>query len=81
LGRPPADLGVDLVAVGHLDGNQLAGQLRAPAGPRILGQVAFQDGVGGALSEVCLEHGGERQAPARAPTSDPVSPRRHRSGP
>jgi hypothetical protein len=80
LGCATGDFGIDRIAVEDLGGNQLARQGCRVVVTLRLREVAFQDGGGGALAEVSLEHGGKRQASAGSPAADPVSPRRHRPG-
>ena len=78
-GARRVDLGVDLVAVGHLGGDQLAGERRGAFGSRsALGEMALQDRVRGALAEVGLEDRREGQTTTGPPAADAVSPRRHR---
>jgi hypothetical protein len=45
--------------MGHLGSDQLAGQRRGHRIPFLLGQMTFEDGVRGPLSEVRLEDGRE----------------------
>ena len=66
--------------MGHLGGDQLAGQRSRHRIPLLLGQMTFEDGVRGPLSEVRLEDGREGQPAAGPPAADAVSPRRHRPG-
>ena len=61
-------------------GHELAGQGGGIRVPLFLGEVAFEDGIGGPLTEVRLEYGRESQAPTRPPTADAVSPRHRRPG-
>ncbi len=79
-GRPTDDLGVDVGAVGHLGGDELASERRCVGVALGLRQVALEDGVRRALSEVGLEHGREGQPASGPPAADAVSPRRHRPG-
>jgi hypothetical protein len=55
LRRPPADLGVDRVAVLDDRGHQLAGERRRIRVAFLLGEVPLEDRVGGALAEIRLE--------------------------
>ena len=59
-------------------GDQFAGQFGRHGIPLDLGQMPFQDRLGGALPEVSLEDRGERQSTARASSAPSVSLRRHR---
>ena len=78
-GRDAVDLGVDLVAVRDDRRDQLAGQSRPPSRSRSdLGEVALQDGVGRALTEVGLEDRGQRESTSRPSSALPVSLRHHR---
>jgi hypothetical protein len=81
LRRSTGDLGVDRVAMGHLGGDQFASQLGRVRVPFLLGQMAFEHGIGGALAEVRFEDRRQRQPAPGSAAADPVSPRRHRSGP
>ena len=58
--------------------DQLAGESRGRLVPLGLREVALQDGVGGALSEVGLEGRGEREPTSRPSSPLAVSLRRHR---
>lgn len=64
----------------HLGGDQLAGQLGCIRVAFRLGQMAFQHGIRGALSEICFEHSRQGQPATGPPAADAVSPRRHRPG-
>ena len=66
--------------MGHLRGDQVAGQCGRHRIPLLLGQMAFEDGVRGPLSEVRFEDGREGQPATGPPAADAVSPRRHRPG-
>ena len=61
-------------------GNELAGQGGGVLVALLLGEVAFEDGIGGALPEVSLEDRREGEAPTRPPAADAVSPRHRRPG-
>ena len=61
-------------------GHELARQGRGVLVPFLLGEVTFEDGVGGALTEVRLEDGRESETPTRPPAADAVSPRHRRPG-
>jgi hypothetical protein len=78
LGRHLRDPGVDRVAMLDHDGDQFARQgcrRRIAFG---LGEVAFQDGLRGPLTEVGLEDRGERESTPRPTSALPISLRRHR---
>ena len=62
----------------HLRGDQLAGQDGRGIVALLLGEVAFQDGIGRTLSEIRLEYGRQGQPPAGPPAAYAISPRRHR---
>ena len=79
-GCPPADLGVDLVAVADDGGDELAGQGGRVLVALLLGEVAFEDGVGRALAEVGLEDRRQGEPPTRPPAADAVSSRHRRPG-
>jgi hypothetical protein len=66
--------------MGHLGGDQIAGQRGRRRVAFLLGQMALEDRVGGALSEVRFEDGREGQPATGPPAADAVSPRRHRPG-
>jgi hypothetical protein len=78
LGRHLADPSIDRIAMLDHGGDQFASQ---GCGRRIafgLGQVAFQDGFRGPLTEVGLEDRGERESTSRPSSALPISLRRHR---
>ena len=77
---PPADLGVDLVAVADDRGDELAGEGGRVLVALLLGEVALEDGVGRPLAEVRLEDRREGEPPTGPPAADAVSPRRRRPG-
>ena len=60
--------------------DELAGERRGRSRRARLGEVALEDRVGGALAEVGLEDGREREATSGVPSSPParLSLRRHR---
>ncbi|HEY8988002.1 MAG TPA: hypothetical protein VIM39_03200, partial [Candidatus Limnocylindrales bacterium] len=64
--------------MGHLGGHELTGQCRGVLVAFLLGQVALEDGIRGALPEIRLEDRREREAATGPPATYPVSPRRHR---
>jgi len=66
--------------MGHLGGDQLAGQGGGRRVALLLGEVALEDRIRRALPEVRLEHGREGQPAAGPPAANAVSPRRHRPG-
>ena len=78
--RPPADLGVDRVAVLDDRGHQLAGECRGVLVTFLLGEVPLEDRVGGALPEVGLEDRREGEPATGPPAADAVSPRHRRPG-
>jgi len=61
-------------------GHQLARQGGSVFVPLLLGQVTFEDGIGGTLAEIRLEDRREGEPPARPPAADAVSPRHRRPG-
>ena len=67
--------------MGDHRGDELAGEGGRVRVAFLLGEVAFEDGIGGPLAEVRLEHRREGEPTTGPPTADPVSPRRHRPGP
>ena len=69
---------LDLVAVFDDGRDQLAGQRGGGLVALRLGEMTLQDGLGGALPEVGLEHGREGEPATGPPAADAVSPRRHR---
>jgi hypothetical protein len=80
LGCATSDFGIDRVPVEHLRRDQLAGELGRRVVSFRLGEMAFQDGVCGALTEIRLEHGRQGQTSAGPTAADAVSRRRHRPG-
>ena len=76
-----ADALVDLVAMGDDGIDQLAGE----GGGRLVafrfGEVTLEDGAGGALAEVGLEHGSQGESPPGPSSALLVSLRRHRRSP
>ena len=66
--------------MGHLGRDEVAGQGRGHRIPFLFGQMAFEDGIRGPLSEVRFEDGREGQPATGPPAADAVSPRRHRPG-
>ena len=62
----------------HLCRDQLAGQGGRVVVALLLGEVAFQHGIGRTLSEIRLEYGRQGQPPAGPPAANAISPRRHR---
>ena len=58
--------------------DQLAGQLGGGLVALGLGEVALEDRLGGALPEVGLEDGGQRESTSRPSSALLVSLRRHR---
>jgi hypothetical protein len=78
LGGAPGDLGVDRVAVRHLGRHQFSRQRGGILVALFIGEVALEDGIGGALPEIRLEDRREGESPAGPPAAYPVSPRRHR---
>ena len=78
--RAAADLGVDPVAVLDDGGHELAGEGGGILVALLLGEVAFEDGVGGALAEIRLEDRREGEPAAGPPAADAVSPRHRRPG-
>jgi hypothetical protein len=81
LRSPPADLGIDRVAVLDDRGHQLTGERRRVLVTFLLGQVPLEDGVGGALAEIRLEDRREGEPATGSPAADAVSPRHRRPGP
>ena len=78
MGRRDGDPLVDLVAVLDHGGDQLARQGGGGLVALGLGEMPFQDGLGRALPEVGLEHGGEGEASTGPTAALSVSLRRHR---
>ena len=64
----------------HLGCDEFTGQGSRIRVAFLLGQVALEDRVGGALPEVRFEHGREGQPATGPPAANAVSPRRHRPG-
>jgi len=64
--------------MGHDRRDEFAGERRRILVSFLLGKVALEDGIRGALPEVRLEDRRKGQPATRAPATDPVSPRRHR---
>ena len=60
--------------------HQLAGQLGGVRVALLLGQVALEDGVGRALTEVRLEDRREGEPATGPPAANAVSPRHRRPG-
>jgi hypothetical protein len=77
---PPADLGVDRVAVLDDRGNQFAGERGGIRVAFLLGKVSLEDRVGGALAEIRLEDRREGEPATGPPAADAVSPRHRRPG-
>jgi hypothetical protein len=75
LGRHELDSGVDLDPVADDPRDDRPGQLAGRGIGLDLGQLALQHGRRGALPEVRLEHGRERDAPPGAQAPDPVTAR------
>ena len=78
-GRRPVDQRIDLDPVTDHVGDQLAGQFRRYGIAFRVRQMALEDRLGGALTEVGLEDRGERKSTAGRPTSasvcrDPTTP-------
>jgi hypothetical protein len=80
LRRPPADLGVDRVAVLDDSGHQLAREGGGILVAFFLGEVPLEDRVGGALAEIRLEDRREGEPATGPPAADAVSPRHRRPG-
>jgi hypothetical protein len=78
LRRAPGDLGVDRVSVRHLGRHQFSRERGGILVALLLGEVALEYGIGGALPEIRLEDCREGEPPADPPAAYPVSPRRHR---
>ncbi|MEA2619495.1 MAG: hypothetical protein QOC97_268 [Chloroflexota bacterium] len=78
MGGSPGDLGIDPIAVGHLGRHELTGQGGGVLVAFLLGQVALEDGIRGALPEIRLEDRRESEPATGPPASDAISPRRHR---
>jgi hypothetical protein len=81
LGGSPGDLGIDRVTVRDDRRDEFASQGGSILVAFLLGQVALEDGVGGALPEVRFEDRREGEPATGPPAADAVSPRRHRRGP
>jgi hypothetical protein len=64
--------------VGHLGGDELAGQRRRLLVALLFGQMAFEDGIGRALSEIRFEDCREGQPATGPPAANTVSPRHRR---
>ncbi len=77
-GSRPVDQGVDLVAISDHGGDQLAGQIGRHGIAFRLCEMALQDRLGGALSEVRLEDRRQRESTSGASSALPVSLRHHR---
>jgi hypothetical protein len=77
-GRRPVDERVDIDTIPDDRGDQFAGKLGRHRIAFRVGQMTLEDRLGGALSEVGLEDGGERESAAIAATALAVSLRRHR---
>jgi hypothetical protein len=75
------DLGIDRVTVRDDRRDELAGQGGSILVAFLVGQVALQYGVRGALPEVRFEDRSEGESATGPPAADAVSPRRHRRGP
>ncbi len=78
--RPADDLCVDLGAVGHLGGDELAREGGGVGVALGLSEVALEDGVRRPLAEVRLEDRREGEPPAGPLAADAVSPRHRRPG-
>jgi hypothetical protein len=76
----PADLGIDLVAIADDRGHELAGKCGRVLVALLLGEVAFEDGVGRPLAEVGFEDRRQGEPPTRPPAADAVSSRHRRPG-
>ena len=64
--------------MGDHGGDEFAGKRRGILIAFLLGQVALEDGIRGALPEIRLEDRRQGQPATGPPAADPVSPRRHR---
>ena len=72
------DQSIDLVPVADHRGDQFPRQIRRDGIAFRVGQMAFQDRLGGPLSEVRLEDRRQRESTSGASSALPVSLRRHR---
>ena len=73
-GRRPVDQRIDLDPVTDHVGDQLAGQFRRYGIAFRVRQMALEDRLGGALTEVGLEDRGERESTPGRATSATVGP-------
>jgi hypothetical protein len=78
LGGDDPDPCIDRIAVGDDRFDQLAGEGGGGLIALGLGQMALEDGLGGALPEVRLEDRGQRQSTSRPPSALAISLRHHR---
>jgi hypothetical protein len=72
------DRRVDRVTMGDDGFDQLAGERGCGFVALGLGQMALEDGLGGALAEVGLEDRGQRQSTSRPSSALAISLRHHR---
>ena len=72
------DQRVDLVPVADDRGDQVTGEIGRDGVAFRLGEMAFEDRLGGPLSEVRLEDRRQRESTSGASSPLPVSLRRHR---
>ena len=78
MGGDDPDPCIDRIAVGDDRFDQLAGEGGGGLIALGLGQMALEDGLGGALPEVRLEDRGQRQSTSRPPSALAISLRHHR---
>ena len=77
-GGDAVDRLVDLDTVSDDGGDQFAGQIGCHRITFRVGEMALQDGLGGSLAEVGLEHGSQGESPPGPSSALLVSLRRHR---
>ena len=80
LRRPSSDFRVNVWPMEHRRRDQLARQRGGILVPFLLGEMTFQHGVRGPLTEVRFEDRRQGESAAGSAAADPVSRRRHQRG-